>query len=144
MCRSVQCNVCEKMTWVGCGAHIDQALSGYSIEERCKGWKTGECPGLNSADTSGAINCSTIEDRIRKGFKSVHHLDVKDMSDGCGSKFKIILVSDDFNGVRLIERHRMVNGDSGVLAGIMSNVHAMEMKTWTLEQYEKKMAKANA
>ena len=96
---------------------------------------------MEKASANEPINCAVLEEKLRKGFNSVHFLDVKDMSDGCGSKFKIILVSDDFNGVRLIERHRMVNGDSGVLAGIMSNVHAMEMKTWTSEQYEKKMAK---
>ena len=35
----------------------------------------------------------------------------------------------------------MVNGTEGVLKNIMDNVHAMQLKTWTVAQYEKKMKK---
>ena len=30
-----------------------------------------------------------------------------DVSDGCGAKFEAIIVSDKFEGVALLERHRM-------------------------------------
>ena len=85
-------------------------------------------------------SCSDIEKKIRGHFKSLHFLEVKDLSDGCGSKFKVVIVSDDFEGISLVNRHRMVNGQDGALVGVMDNIHAIEMKTWTLAQYQKKMA----
>ena len=44
MCREVNCTTCGKMTWTGCGSHIEQALGKYSIIDRCKGWQTRTCP----------------------------------------------------------------------------------------------------
>lgn len=35
MCFKSQCETCGKPTWAGCGRHIDSALSGVPIEERC-------------------------------------------------------------------------------------------------------------
>jgi hypothetical protein len=35
MCYAVQCPQCGKATWDGCGQHIDEALSGYSEDQRC-------------------------------------------------------------------------------------------------------------
>ena len=43
MCRAAKCNNCSKMSWVGCGLHIDDALRGIPVEERCKDWRTGKC-----------------------------------------------------------------------------------------------------
>ena len=45
MCRSVTCTDCGKQTWSGCGKHIDSALAGISLQDRCGGWKTGACDG---------------------------------------------------------------------------------------------------
>ena len=36
MCRKVTCEACKKPTWAGCGMHIEQALQGVPVEERCK------------------------------------------------------------------------------------------------------------
>lgn len=36
MCRRVQCDKCDKPTWAGCGMHIETALAGVKIEDRCK------------------------------------------------------------------------------------------------------------
>lgn len=35
MCRRVQCSDCEKPTYAGCGAHVDQVLSDVPRDERC-------------------------------------------------------------------------------------------------------------
>lgn len=48
MCRKRTCPNCSKATWVGCGLHIDQALSGVSVAERCEQWKTGEDCGVKT------------------------------------------------------------------------------------------------
>jgi len=35
MCSRVECAVCSKITWSGCGQHVDQALAGVPEEQRC-------------------------------------------------------------------------------------------------------------
>lgn len=35
MCQPVRCETCEKATWVGCGEHIEEALEGFTAEQRC-------------------------------------------------------------------------------------------------------------
>jgi len=138
MCKQVDCVECGLKTWAGCGLHIEQALQGVAMENRCPGWETGKC----SAQKEELIDCDVITRKIKEKFgDDIHFLDVQDVS-GCASKFSIVLsLLEGFNGVKLLQRHRMINGKEGVLAGIMDNIHALEMKTWTKEQYEKQAAK---
>lgn len=35
MCRRVQCSDCDKPTYAGCGAHVEQVLAAVPREERC-------------------------------------------------------------------------------------------------------------
>lgn len=35
MCSTVRCHECDKVTWAGCGMHIEQALAGYSDDQIC-------------------------------------------------------------------------------------------------------------
>lgn len=35
MCSPALCPICKKVTWTGCGNHIEQALSGYSDDQLC-------------------------------------------------------------------------------------------------------------
>ncbi|CAA9321910.1 MAG: hypothetical protein AVDCRST_MAG24-383 [uncultured Nocardioidaceae bacterium] len=37
MCHPVRCRVCGKVTWAGCGAHVEQALAGIPEEHLCAG-----------------------------------------------------------------------------------------------------------
>ncbi|XP_052205237.1 protein BOLA2 [Diospyros lotus] len=53
------------------------------------------------------------------------HLAVKDTSGGCGASFEIEIVSEQFEGKRLLERHRMVNA---ALAQEMKEIHALSIK----------------
>jgi hypothetical protein len=36
MCRPVGCSACGKVTWAGCGAHVDQVMRGVPAEQRCR------------------------------------------------------------------------------------------------------------
>lgn len=70
------------------------------------------------------------------------YLDVVDEShmhnvpDGAQSHFKLTLVSSQFNGKRLIARHRQVNALlRDALAG---PVHALALHTYTPEEWEKR------
>jgi hypothetical protein len=44
MCMRVDCSHCGKPTWKGCGQHIEQALKGVPVDERCK------CPRDSTAN----------------------------------------------------------------------------------------------
>ena len=35
MCQRVQCDKCGKPTWAGCGQHIEEALKGVPLSQRC-------------------------------------------------------------------------------------------------------------
>ena len=37
MCRAVRCRTCGMVTWAGCGDHVDKALAGVAVEDRCPG-----------------------------------------------------------------------------------------------------------
>lgn len=43
----------------------------------------------------------------------------------CGASFELEIVSEEFEGKRLIERHRLVNS---VLAEQMKHIHALSIK----------------
>ncbi|XP_009631238.1 protein BOLA2 [Nicotiana tomentosiformis] len=62
------------------------------------------------------------------------HLEVIDTSGGCGAKFSIVIVTEQFEGKRLLERHRLVNG---ALAEEMKEIHALSItKALTPEQWK--------
>ncbi|XP_028798105.1 protein BOLA2 [Neltuma alba] len=53
------------------------------------------------------------------------HMEVIDTSGGCGASFAIEIVSEQFEGKRLLERHRMVNA---ALGEEMKEIHALSIK----------------
>ena len=36
MCRKQICSICRKISWVGCGNHVDLILKDVPIQNRCK------------------------------------------------------------------------------------------------------------
>lgn len=57
-----------------------------------------------------------------------------DESDGCGGKFSVIVVSEQFKGKGLLQRHRLVNT---ALAEELKIIHAFSQTNYTPEQWEK-------
>ncbi|KAF8091224.1 hypothetical protein N665_0451s0037 [Sinapis alba] len=53
------------------------------------------------------------------------HLEVIDTSGGCGASFAVEIVSEEFEGKRLLERHRTVNA---ALEEEMKEIHALSIK----------------
>ncbi|MGQ8364953.1 BolA family protein [Glaciecola sp. 1036] len=50
--------------------------------------------------------------------------------------FKVTVVTDDFNGKRLIQRHRLIN--ELVAQELAGPVHALALHTYTCEEWDKK------
>lgn len=36
MCQQVTCGNCNKPTWAGCGEHVEEALAGVAVADRCQ------------------------------------------------------------------------------------------------------------
>ena len=68
------------------------------------------------------------------------YLDVRDESfmhsvpDGAQSHFKVTVVSDEFEGKRLIARHRQVNALAD--EALKGPVHALALHTYTPQEWE--------
>ena len=57
MCRVVTCKKCQKPTWAGCGAHVEQVLGHVPAASRCA-----------CRETAGASPTSGLTDSIRRWF----------------------------------------------------------------------------
>ncbi|QBY05118.1 BolA/IbaG family iron-sulfur metabolism protein [Thalassotalea sp. HSM 43] len=86
-----------------------------------------------------------IEKKLNEYFQP-HHLQVinesymHNVAEGSESHFKVVVVSDKFDGQRLLARHRQVNS---VLSDELENaIHALAMHTYTLEQWQQMNAQA--
>lgn len=55
--------------------------------------------------------------------------------DGDGTHFEAVIVSDDFEGKSLLERHQMVYKALG--DAMKERIHALSLRTYTPEQWEK-------
>ena len=52
MCRPVECNVCHKTTWAGCGQHIAQVKAMVPANQWCDGKHTQAEINASSIDRS--------------------------------------------------------------------------------------------
>jgi hypothetical protein len=55
MCRPVNCNICGKTTWAGCGQHVDQVMAGVPRGNRCQGHSDAEKAAASSGSIFGRI-----------------------------------------------------------------------------------------
>ena len=80
-----------------------------------------------------------LEDQIKLAFNPFFFEVINESSNHSGpateSHFKLIIVSDDFNGISLINRHRKVNE---LFREELSHFHAMALHTYTREEWNKK------
>lgn len=87
---------------------------------------------------------ATIEQKLQAGI-AVEHMEIENESHmhsgpATDSHFKLTLVSDDFAGKRLVQRHQLIYG---LLAEeLQSPVHALAMHLYTQDEWEKRGAPA--
>jgi len=84
------------------------------------------------------ISVSTLEETLRTKLNA-SHVEVRDMSGGCGQSFEAIIVSPEFKGKTTLARHRLVNN---MLKDEIAKVHAWTQKCYTEEEWEKRAASA--
>ncbi len=70
-----------------------------------------------------------VKELIENGM-SVEHVNVT----GDGAHFEAVIVSNEFDGKNLIQRHQVVYGALG--DAMKEDIHALSMKTYTPGQWE--------
>lgn len=80
-----------------------------------------------------------ITEKLTQAFAPVH-LDVCNESymhnvpEGAESHFKVVVVSDEFEGKRLIQRHRAIN--TTLADELADDIHALAIHTYTPEEWQ--------
>ena len=80
------------------------------------------------------MNIDEIKQRLNAYFTS-DKVEVFD-SRGTGDHFSVIVISEKFINVSLVDRHRMIY--SIFEDKIVTDIHAMQIQTYTLEEWKKK------
>ncbi|PRW21101.1 putative bolA [Chlorella sorokiniana] len=69
------------------------------------------------------VSAADVEARLRNELAATE-VQVQDIA-GCGTSFEVHVVSPQFEGKRLLERHKLVNA---ALAPLMPEIHALSIK----------------
>ena len=79
----------------------------------------------------------TIQDKLEQAFapeflEVLNESDMHNVPRGSESHFKVTLVSDEFEDLMLIKRHRLVNK---VLEDELQQIHALALHTFTSDEW---------
>ncbi len=80
------------------------------------------------------MNIDEIKQRLNSYFIN-DKVEVFD-SRGTGDHFSIVVISDKFDGVSLIDRHRIIY--SIFEDKIVTEIHALQIQTYTLQEWKRK------
>lgn len=80
----------------------------------------------------------TIENRIKAslniGYLEVVNESMNHAGDAKESHFKLIIVSDDFVDIKLINRHRLIN--NFFKQEMQESIHALAIHTYTIDEWK--------
>tara|TARA_X000001036_G_scaffold109206_2_gene102369 strand:- start:6927 stop:7172 length:246 start_codon:yes stop_codon:yes gene_type:complete len=74
-----------------------------------------------------------IKEKLKKGLENAEVF-IQDMT-GTNDHFNVMIISKSFEGLNLIERHRLVYKILDSM--VTKEIHALQLKTLTLEQWKK-------
>ncbi|KAL1241541.1 Protein BOLA2 [Trichinella spiralis] len=74
-----------------------------------------------------------IEDKLNSALQPIHMV-VNDVSDGCGLKYNLLIVSETFKDKSILDCHRLVQT---ILREEMPIIHALSISTFTPDQWNK-------
>ena len=80
-----------------------------------------------------------IEDLLRRGLNPSYLL-LDDKSCGCGEAYDCIIVTDQFEGLKMLARNRLVNK---TLGDKLSTIHAFSMRCYTPTEWQEKQRTAS-
>ncbi|KAL3136520.1 BolA-like protein 2 [Trebouxia sp. C0009 RCD-2024] len=77
------------------------------------------------------VTAAEVEQALKQRLEA-KDVTVVDDSGGCGSSFTVAVVSDQFEGKKLLDRHKLVNA---ALKEELKDIHALSVKKcWTIGQ----------
>ena len=79
------------------------------------------------------METNTIAELIKSGLNNAR-VEVKDTTGG-GDLFRGIVVSDDFQGLSLVDQHQLVYKSLGKY--LTKEIHALQLKTLTMSEWNK-------
>ena len=87
-----------------------------------------------TAETStSGVTCDSLSATLKQKL-SAEHVEIEDMSGGCGQAFSALIVSSQFDKKSLLQRHRLVNS---ALKEEIAAIHAWTPRCLTPEQWRK-------
>ncbi|KAJ2846176.1 hypothetical protein GGI22_006323 [Coemansia erecta] len=87
------------------------------------------------------VSVEELETKLKENLAAEAVVNVVDKSGGCGSSFDLFIVSDEFDKMTLLNRHRKIHD---ILGDEMPTIHALTLKLYTVAQYEKVKEKEEA
>ncbi|KAF3031731.1 hypothetical protein E8E12_001671 [Didymella heteroderae] len=83
---------------------------------------------------SSGVTPEAIKQKLVENLGATH-VEIEDMSGGCGQMFEAVIVSPQFTKKTTLARHRLVNA---ALKEEIAAIHAWTPKCYTPEQWEEK------
>ncbi|GAQ45227.1 hypothetical protein AtubIFM55763_005433 [Aspergillus tubingensis] len=83
------------------------------------------------ADTSG-VTAESLKSKLIDQLQA-QHVEIEDLSGGCGQAFQAVIVSPQFEKKTMLARHRLVNS---ALKAEIAAIHAWTPKCYTPEQWQ--------
>jgi len=77
------------------------------------------------------MNINSIKEKI-KNFIPESKVEVKDTT-GTGDHFSVIVISDKFENINLVNRHKMIY--ESLSQYVTKEIHALQIKTYTEEEF---------
>ncbi|KAE9556254.1 hypothetical protein FO519_000593 [Halicephalobus sp. NKZ332] len=74
-----------------------------------------------------------IEKKLRDELET-DVVSVKDLSDGCGAKYEILVAANKFQGMSILKRHKLIHQ---ICQDELKFTHAITLHTYSLEEYNK-------
>ncbi|OGE48405.1 hypothetical protein PENARI_c029G09501 [Penicillium arizonense] len=105
----------------------------YTSTQRASFSLTARSPAAFNAmaDTSG-ITADSLKNKLIDTLQALH-VEVEDLSGGCGQAFQAVIVSPQFESKTMLARHRLVNA---ALKDEIAAIHAWTPKCYTPEQWQ--------
>ncbi|KAJ1963389.1 regulation of transcription by RNA polymerase II [Dimargaris xerosporica] len=83
-----------------------------------------------------AVTANELKQKLLTALEA-DHVEVTDLSSGCGQNIEVLIVSKKFEGLRLLKRHGLVNA---ALKDEIGQIHAFSQKTLTPAEWQQRQA----
>ncbi|PYI30229.1 bola domain protein [Aspergillus indologenus CBS 114.80] len=84
------------------------------------------------ADATSGVTADLLKSKLFDQLQA-QHVEIEDLSGGCGQAFQAVIVSPQFDKKTMLARHRLVNS---VLKAEIAAIHAWTPKCYTPEQWQ--------